>query len=64
MIRCYFAVAGLALISLTGCAGGFKPPPEPDMSHLVTVNKTIPEELQGRVTPQSATWKNAGGPAQ
>ncbi|EIF32251.1 hypothetical protein BCh11DRAFT_07839 [Burkholderia sp. Ch1-1] len=56
-------IALSAVASLAGCAG-FKPPPEPDMSHLVPANKTIPVELQGSVTPDSATWKNAGGPAQ
>ncbi|WP_157123170.1 hypothetical protein [Pandoraea oxalativorans] len=54
------AIALLALISLAGCAG-FTRPPEPDMSHLVPANKTIPEELQGSVTPDSATRKNTGG---
>ncbi|MEM5370990.1 hypothetical protein V4C53_33825 [Paraburkholderia azotifigens] len=51
------------LISLTGCAS-IKPPPEPDMSHLVPVNKNIPDELQGSVTPQPATGANAGGTAR
>ena len=34
---------------LAGCAHGPKLPPEPDMSHLVIVNKSIPAELAGTV---------------
>lgn len=59
----YVAIALLALSSLAGCAS-ITPPPEPDMSHLVPANKSIAEELQGRVMPQSATRKNVGGPAR
>ncbi|WP_155033867.1 hypothetical protein [Burkholderia pseudomallei] len=63
MILRLITAAALTVVSLSGC-GGFTPPPNPDMSHLVPANKTIPEELQGRVTPQSAAWKKAGGKAQ
>lgn len=56
-------IALLALISLAGCAH-VTPPPEPDMTKLVPVNKTIPEEVQGRVAPQSLTTNTAGGTAQ
>lgn len=52
----------LTLTSLAACAH-VTPPPEPDMTKLVPVNKTIPEELQSRVTPQSLTSKNPGGTA-
>ena len=63
MKRCAIFAMLAVLISLTGCAS-IKPPPEPDMSHLVSVNKTIPDELQGSVTPQQATGANAGGTAR
>lgn len=56
----HVAVGLLTLTSLAGCAH-VTPPPEPDMTKLVPVNKTIPEELQSRVTPQSLTLKSAGG---
>ncbi|WP_157763932.1 hypothetical protein [Paraburkholderia aromaticivorans] len=59
----HIAIGLLAVTSLAGCAH-VTPPPEPDMAKLVPVNKTIPEELQGRVAPQSLTSKNAGGTAQ
>ena len=57
------AIALLALASLAGCAH-VTPPPEPDMTKLVPVNKTIPEEVQGRVAPQSLTTNTAGGTTQ
>lgn len=43
----FMAVAVVAI--LAGCAHGPKLPPEPDMSHLVIVNKSIPAELAGTV---------------
>lgn len=63
MNACHIAAGLLALTSLAGCTH-VTPPPEPDMTRLVPVNKTIPEELQGRVTPQSLMSKNAGGTAR
>jgi hypothetical protein len=40
--------SALALLAvLGGCASGPKPPPEPDMTKLVIVNRTIPAELVG-----------------
>ncbi|WP_428983620.1 hypothetical protein [Paraburkholderia phymatum] len=59
----HIAFGLFALASLAGCAH-VTPPPEPDMTRLVPVNRTIPEELQGRVTPQPLTSKNAGGTAR
>lgn len=53
---------GLLTLTSLGCTH-VTPPPEPDMTKLVPVNKTIPEELQSRVAPQSLTSKNAGGVA-
>lgn len=55
----HIAAGLLALSSFAGCAH-ITPPPEPDMTRLVPVNKTIPEELQGRVAPQSLMSKNGG----
>jgi hypothetical protein len=63
MILRLIAAAALSAATLSGC-GGITPPPNPDMSHLVPANKTIPEELQGRVTQQSALSKKPGGNAQ
>jgi hypothetical protein len=46
---------------LCGCASKPKPPPEPDMTHLVPVNKATPVELEGKVIlpPKTAVqqWK-------
>jgi hypothetical protein len=43
------AVAALCLgLALTGCASKPKPAPEPDMSELVIINKTLPAELVGQ----------------
>jgi hypothetical protein len=54
-----------ALLTLCGCASKPKPPPEPDMTHLVPVNKATPAELEGKVIlpPETAVqqWK-AGDP--
>jgi hypothetical protein len=55
----HVAIGLLTLTSLAGCAH-VTPPPEPDMTKLVPVNKTIPEELQSRITPQSLTSKSGG----
>lgn len=50
MNRIFLHLSALALIAtLAGCAHGPKPPPEPDMSRLVIVNKSIPAELVGSV---------------
>ncbi|WP_208457018.1 hypothetical protein [Caballeronia zhejiangensis] len=43
-----YALALCAAVALTGCAGSRKPAPEPDMSRLVPVNKTMPSELVGK----------------
>ena len=56
----HVAIGLLTFTLLAGCAH-VTPPPEPDMTKLVPANKTIPEELQSRVAPQSLTSKNAGG---
>ncbi|WP_375294358.1 hypothetical protein [Caballeronia sp. PC1] len=49
------------LLTLCGCASKPKPPPEPDMAHLVSVNKATPVELEGKVIlpPKTAVqqWK-------
>ncbi|WP_370652300.1 hypothetical protein [Caballeronia sp. TF1N1] len=49
------------LLTLCGCASKPKPPPEPDMTHLVPVNKATPTELEGKVIlpPKTAVqqWK-------
>ncbi|SAL07750.1 hypothetical protein AWB78_08710 [Caballeronia calidae] len=42
------ALALCAAVALTGCTSSRKPAPEPDMSHLVPVNKTMPPELVGK----------------
>jgi hypothetical protein len=42
------ALALCATVALTGCASSRKPAPEPDMSHLVPVNQTMPSELVGK----------------
>jgi len=34
--------------ALSGCVSKPKPPPEPDMSRLVPVNKTLPSSLYGQ----------------
>jgi len=41
-------VGVLLAAALSGCASGPKPPPEPDMTHLVPVNETLPSTLVGR----------------
>lgn len=43
-----FSIAGAVLcaaLAVTGCSSKPKPPPEPDMSRLVPVNKTVPPHL-------------------
>ncbi|WP_196483648.1 hypothetical protein [Burkholderia stagnalis] len=60
-MRSSFAIALCAVVALAGCASTPTPPPEPDMSHLVPVNKTMPSELAGAVvlpvkTP-ATQWK-------
>ena len=50
MSRIFLCFSALAMAAaLAGCAHGPTPPPEPDMSRLVIVNKTIPAELVGSV---------------
>jgi len=39
--------------ALTGCASGPKPLPEPDMTRLIIVNKTLPVELMAPQGPAS-----------
>lgn len=43
-----YALTLSAAVALTGCASRPKPPPEPEMSHMVPVNKTMPSELVGK----------------
>jgi hypothetical protein len=52
MMRMWSAVGFAVTLGMAGCASGPKPPPEPDMSHLVVVNKTIPSELTGQYVQQ------------
>ncbi|MGV1885812.1 hypothetical protein [Rhizobium sp. VS19-DR104.2] len=48
-MRSRLAVAMLVAVSaLAGCSTAPKPPPEPNMSRLVPVNKTLPSELSGQ----------------
>ncbi|WP_338402677.1 hypothetical protein [Xanthomonas translucens] len=42
--------------ALAGCSTAPKPPPEPNMSRLVPVNKTLPSELSGQA-PSSEGMK-------
>lgn len=37
----------LCVLVLSACSSGFKPPPEPDWTHTVPVNKTLPVITQG-----------------
>ncbi|ECB6713971.1 conjugal transfer protein TraN [Salmonella enterica subsp. enterica serovar Hvittingfoss] len=41
----YIILFGVLLLS--ACSSGFKPPPEPDWSHTIPVNKTAPTDMQG-----------------
>lgn len=43
-----YALALCSVIAFTGCASSRKPAPEPNMSQLVPVNKTMPSELVGK----------------
>ncbi|OXC78016.1 hypothetical protein BSU04_13905 [Caballeronia sordidicola] len=56
MIHLGSTVGILLAFGLQGCASGPKPAPQPDMSHLVPVNRTIPSELAG----QQIVLPNAG----
>lgn len=47
-MKVLYALALCMAIALTGCANSRKPAPEPDMSDLVPVNKTMPYELVGK----------------
>ncbi|MGM0988554.1 MAG: hypothetical protein ACQEXI_16465 [Pseudomonadota bacterium] len=38
-------VAAMVIAVLSGCASTHTPPPEPDMSRLVNVNRDVPPEL-------------------
>ncbi|SAL82329.1 hypothetical protein AWB74_06231 [Caballeronia arvi] len=42
------ALALCAAVALAGCANSRKPAPEPDMSQLVPVNKSMPSEVVGK----------------
>lgn len=48
IMRLSIAFGAYVVLGLAGCASTPKPPPEPDMSHLVAVNKTVPSELAGQ----------------
>ena len=48
-MRIRVALAVCAVLAVAGCASTPTPPPEPNMSHLVSVNKTVPSELAGQV---------------
>ncbi|MEW5291810.1 conjugal transfer protein TraN [Erwinia papayae] len=37
----------LGVLLLSACSSGHKPPPEPDYSNTVPVNKTLPVDLEG-----------------
>ncbi len=54
-MRFPFAVALCAPLVLPGCASTLKPPLEPDMSHTVPVNRTLPGELVGRAVLPART---------
>lgn len=41
------AIVLLGVLLLGACSSSFKPPPEPDWSHTVPVNKTLPVNTQG-----------------
>jgi hypothetical protein len=56
MIRLCSTAGLLLAFGLEGCASGPKPAPQPDMSHLVPVNKSVPNELAG----QQIILPNAG----
>lgn len=56
MIRLCSAAALLFVFGFEGCTSGPKPAPQPDMSHLVPVNKSVPNELAG----QQIILPNAG----
>lgn len=66
-MRISWAFGLCVVIGMTGCASTPKPPPEPDMSHLVPVNKTVPSELAGQfvlpVKTPAKQWK-AGDTSQ
>lgn len=56
------AMAALCLaFALTGCASKPKPAPEPDMSELVIINKTLPAELVGQPGVVLPKVKKGGG---
>ncbi|WP_367507134.1 hypothetical protein [Xanthomonas albilineans] len=48
----------IAVSALAGCSTAPKGPPEPNMSRLVPVNKTLPSELSGQAP--SSEGKNGG----
>ncbi|WP_371053143.1 hypothetical protein [Pseudomonas asiatica] len=50
MVRFSTGLVGILLVAaLAGCASKPKPAPEPDMTNLVPVNKTLPSALVGVV---------------
>jgi hypothetical protein len=53
------------LLTLCGCASKPKPPPVPDMTHLVPVNQATPVELEGKVIlpPKTAVKQLKAGDA-
>lgn len=45
----------LAFATLAGCSSAPTPPPEPDMTHLVDVNRYVPSEIDRNKVPKNAT---------
>lgn len=50
----WFRAAIIAsVLAMGGCASTTTPPPEPDMSNLVNVNKEVPPNLNGYVLDEA-----------
>lgn len=49
----------LLALAVTGCASSPTPPPEPDMSNLVDVNRYVPEEIDRTKVQANATGQGS-----